>query len=760
MKRHTKAKPLYFILGLFLAFQTNGSTPAAHAANDIVIEATQDDEIIIPDKYNTGCSGTLFDFNSASEEERIEALGGFTGLRTGDSSAYKINFAYAPLLQDAEYVFENIDFSDRNFQFLGPAKNNITVTFRNCKFKHLSTGAGVKTIVENCTMNEITAYDTDCINCQFGHSYSDGIRAFNNCNFTNCYITDMQYFMKKVKETDSQHIDGVQLFGNLNGKETNNLHFYNCRFEIPTYYIAENNGAGMNNCIYVQIEYSDASDITFENIITNGAGYQYSAHQCKCPNPEGWKLEGISLKNARMGEASINGAMAGVDPRTSLENIEVYNYLYVASSWKDDTGKTHFSVTNDTTREKKLAIITDKETKTFTIPAYPKASVTNQTTNTLTYKDYPIDIDVSVEADKYAVCFDVSSSVPKQVRFINYTDEAVSIDKSILDQYAPASAEILQGECGKKLTFTLTDDGVLTISGQGPMYNYHSAKLAPWDSYYVRKVIFEDGITTIGAQAFRAKRSLSEIVFADTITTIEDQAFKGCSSLMHIDFPASITKITNRTFLDCFGLRIYYLGENWDNVAGGEGNSWQVIGYVPKNGWIKSDNGSWLYYKDNVPCTGWIKDNGAWYYLGETGAMQTGWIKDDGAWYYLASSGKMQTGWVKYAGDWYYIASSGKMKTGWVKDNGAWYYFASSGKMQTGWVKDGGAWYYLASSGKMQTGWVKYDGSWYYFKADGTMATGWIEYNSKWYYMYSNGKMATDTYIGSYYVNADGVWVK
>ncbi len=74
-----------------------------------------------------------------------------------------------------------------------------------------------------------------------------------------------------------------------------------------------------------------------------------------------------------------------------------------------------------------------------------------------------------------------------------------------------------------------------------------------------------------------------------------------------------------------------------------------------------------------------------------------------------------------------------------------------------GWKKVSGNWYYY-KNGNAQTGWQKVNGSWYYLNGSGKMLTGWQKVGGKWYYLYSSGKMAYSTYIGSYYVNASGVW--
>ena len=69
--------------------------------------------------------------------------------------------------------------------------------------------------------------------------------------------------------------------------------------------------------------------------------------------------------------------------------------------------------------------------------------------------------------------------------------------------------------------------------------------------------------------------------------------------------------------------------------------------------------------------------------------------------------------------------------------------------MVTGWFTDAdGSRYYLSPvsdglKGHMVTGWQQIDGDWYYFKeeSDGT-----------------RGSLQTNTWIGEYYVNRNGIW--
>jgi hypothetical protein len=75
-----------------------------------------------------------------------------------------------------------------------------------------------------------------------------------------------------------------------------------------------------------------------------------------------------------------------------------------------------------------------------------------------------------------------------------------------------------------------------------------------------------------------------------------------------------------------------------------------------------------------------------------------------------------------------------------------------------------GKYYYLNEQnnslyGVMFTGWIHRNGATYYCDESGAMVEGWKEIDGEWYYFYpGSGNMAINTYIGSYYVNNDGIW--
>ena len=109
------------------------------------------------------------------------------------------------------------------------------------------------------------------------------------------------------------------------------------------------------------------------------------------------------------------------------------------------------------------------------------------------------------------------------------------------------------GTCGPNLKWHLTDDGVLTITGKGEMYDY---SYTPWSYDDLTRVIIGNGVTTIGKNAFVGRSSLTSVTIPNSVTTIGEAAFSGCRSLTSVTFPIvnSVTTIGEAAFSGCRSL--------------------------------------------------------------------------------------------------------------------------------------------------------------------------------------------------------------
>ncbi len=115
---------------------------------------------------------------------------------------------------------------------------------------------------------------------------------------------------------------------------------------------------------------------------------------------------------------------------------------------------------------------------------------------------------------------------------------------------------IQSGTCGENLTWTLDSDGLLTISGTGAMTNYSSYSSVPWYSNRtsVKKIVIENGVTSIGVYAFDSCSSLTSVTIPDSVTSIGDYAFFWCTSLTSVTIPDSVTSIGYKAFSYCTSL--------------------------------------------------------------------------------------------------------------------------------------------------------------------------------------------------------------
>ena len=115
-----------------------------------------------------------------------------------------------------------------------------------------------------------------------------------------------------------------------------------------------------------------------------------------------------------------------------------------------------------------------------------------------------------------------------------------------------------------EIEWKLSDDGTLTISGTGDMPDYgdvgpykaRTFKIAPWFSQKnkIKKVVIEDGVTSIVNEAFYECDSITSITIPNSVTSIGKDAFYYCKGLASITIPNSVKSIENSTFQYCIGL--------------------------------------------------------------------------------------------------------------------------------------------------------------------------------------------------------------
>lgn len=120
---------------------------------------------------------------------------------------------------------------------------------------------------------------------------------------------------------------------------------------------------------------------------------------------------------------------------------------------------------------------------------------------------------------------------------------------------------VAAGKCGDSLTWSLSSDGTLTISGTGDMYDYSSDGIGgipapPWISHAdsISKILIDEGVTSIGSHAFVWCKNVDYFYLPNGLTSIGADAFYGCSSAVSIVLPDTLSCIGSHAFEGFSGL--------------------------------------------------------------------------------------------------------------------------------------------------------------------------------------------------------------
>ena len=151
------------------------------------------------------------------------------------------------------------------------------------------------------------------------------------------------------------------------------------------------------------------------------------------------------------------------------------------------------------------------------------------------------------------------------------TASTVEITEPALDLLSEDENVIASGECGAdgdNLTWMLTEDGTLTISGNGRMENYSYTQqgtqylsTAPWGTRWNRilSLRIESGVTNIGNSAFFSCSNLTSVTISEGVISIGSWAFYSCN-LTCVTLPVSVQSIGTSAFSRCSDLRDIYYG--------------------------------------------------------------------------------------------------------------------------------------------------------------------------------------------------------
>lgn len=134
------------------------------------------------------------------------------------------------------------------------------------------------------------------------------------------------------------------------------------------------------------------------------------------------------------------------------------------------------------------------------------------------------------------------------------------------------SAAVIFGGTTGKLTWTLTEDGVLTITGEGPMPDYRdggTSETPPWYPHVNRisSLTIGEGVTRIGDYAFMLCSFVTEVVIPESVTSMGDWAFSGCTGLQEAYIGDGVTEIAAKAFAECTALKTVVIGKSIQRIG-------------------------------------------------------------------------------------------------------------------------------------------------------------------------------------------------
>lgn len=391
-------------------------SPAPEETPTPVLEEVEEgyyDKNIIPDKYNTGCYDTsvLEKINSACVADGVEYNMGDNG------DTVVIDLFYRNRTMEDEVIIRNVDFSDKSFAVRHASKitEPKVIRFENCKFSFVKVDWEqdfVKYEFDRCTFTNFYGSNASFDRCFFGGDCYDGMNPFQNVMVTNCYFGGFPQW-----NDDGRHLDAVQIFGK-EGCIAKNILFQNCRMEIPI--IKSDKGVRINACLMVQLEYSDAQNIVFEDCIINGGGYSIYAWDKR----KGWRLDEVVFRNIAIGSAHLyHDVYPYKGENVNFENLYETNRLYVSSVWKDANGRICLSVTNDTEENRTLIVVTEEKKQKIVIESMRTA----EAIGAKEAEELPIDLMIETETtdSDWVICYDGEETPENQIRFVNWGKDTV-----------------------------------------------------------------------------------------------------------------------------------------------------------------------------------------------------------------------------------------------------------------------------------------------------------------------------------------------
>lgn len=251
------------------------------------------------------------------------------------------------------------------------------------------------------------------------------------------------------------------------------------------------------------------------------------------------RLESVSfaenIKLARIGWGAFGySSLPSISIPDSVTQIDGYAFYYCSK-----LSSVEISENSNLTRMGESVFKADAKLKYLYIP---------DGTNNIgwgIFEEAGNNVTVSVAANSYAQAYAEKYGISYETR-------------------TPKPTVVASGSCGENTAWTLNSEGVLNVTGNGPMSD-NNTNHAPWEAYkyQIKQVVIGKDITYIGKFNFFRCNRLETVTFEEgsKLERIGWGAF-GYSSLPAITIPDSVTRIDGYAFYYCSKLTDVAISEN------------------------------------------------------------------------------------------------------------------------------------------------------------------------------------------------------
>ncbi len=150
--------------------------------------------------------------------------------------------------------------------------------------------------------------------------------------------------------------------------------------------------------------------------------------------------------------------------------------------------------------------------------------------------------------------------------------------------------------------WSISADGVLTISGTGDTPDYGNGSNAPWYAYrnQISSIVVEEGITGLGNYAFSELNNVVDINLPNSLTALGEYCFYTCSALTEIDLPDNLEMLSEFLFYGCSKLTSIAIPEGIVTIPDGVFGNCISLTEITFPSSISEFNGGWQSFENTA----------------------------------------------------------------------------------------------------------------------------------------------------------------